>query len=291
MSRVAVTGVTGFVGSQLVPALMQDGQDVRGLVRSGGQQVESSQAAYVLGDIRSEEFVRALVRDCDSVVHLAASFSPSDDAAEIIVEGTRNVLAAAQEVGVRRFVMVSCLGAEAASHAPYLVAKWKAEQLVRGAELPYVILRPSLILGPDDGFSRPLAAVIRTLPVIPVPGKGETRIQPIDVADVVRCVIAALHNDDLLGQSVSVGGPMFMTYRQLIDLFSGQLNVFKPKLLLPERWLPAFHRRLPAGSRGLYAPARLAVLQQGVVASPGIVQRMFGFEPRSIVPLLPSYMG
>lgn len=289
MPRVAVTGATGFVGGRLVSALLAQGQDVRELVRPGPAAGVGSAAEYIQGDVRRHETVRDLMRECDAVVHLAASFSPLDDVAEIIVEGTRTVLAAAQEAGVTRVIFMSCLGAEAAAHSCYLEAKWKAEQLVRSSELPSVILRPSVILGSGDGVTKPLAEIIRTRPVIPIPGTGEHRSQPVDVDDVVRCVLTALHSEDLLGEMISIGGPMFITFRQLSDLLSGHLNVFKPKVLVPDVCLPAVNRLLPAGSRELFAPARLAILRQGIVASPGIVQRMFGFEPRSVVPVLGSY--
>lgn len=289
MPRVAVTGATGFVGSRLVPALLAEGQDVRGLVRPGSGGGTGSTAEYVYGDVRRQETARNLMRDCETVVHLAASFSAMDDVAEIIVEGTRRVLAAAQEAGIKRVIFMSCLGAEAAAHSSYLQAKWQAEQLVRSSALPSVILRPSVILGSGDGVTTPLAEMIRALPVIPIPGTGEHRSQPVDVDDVVRCMMTALQSEDLLGEMISIGGPMFITFRQLSDLLSGQLNVCKPKMLVPDAWLPVVHRILPSSSRELFAPARLAVLRQGIVASPGIVQRMFGFEPRSVVPALRSY--
>lgn len=289
MPRIAVTGAAGFVGSRLVTALVSDGQEVRGLIRPGSLSPTDPGAEVIRGDVRRRETARDLVRECEAIVHLAVSFSPLDDVAEIIVEGTRTILAAAREAGVQRLVFLSCLGAEAAAHSPYLTAKWEAEQLVRGSELPAVILRPSVILGRGDGVTKPLMDIIRSLPVIPIPGTGEHRSQPIDVDDVVRCVQIAVESEDLLGEMISIGGPMFITFRQLTDLLSGQLHEAKPKLLVPDACLPIVTRFLPAGSRELFAPARLAILRQGIVASPGIVPRMFGFEPRSVVPALASY--
>jgi nucleoside-diphosphate-sugar epimerase len=290
MPRIAVTGATGFVGSRLVGALHADGQEVRGLVRPGFP-ASDGPAEYIQGDVRRRQTARDLMDDCDAVVHLAASFSPVDDVAEIIVEGTRAVLSAAQEAGITRVIFMSCLGAEAAAHSSYLAAKWKAEQLVRGSDLPFVILRPSVILGSGDGVTKPLVEIIRSWPVIPVPGTGEHRSQPIDVDDVVRCVMTALQSEALLGEMISIGGPMFITFRQLSDLLSGQLKEVKPKVLVPDACLPLVTRFLPAGSRDLFASARLAILRQGIVASPGIVPRMFGFEPRSVVPALGSYVA
>lgn len=289
MSHIAVTGATGFLGSHLVATLLAEGESVRGLVRPGSTASGESGAEYIRGDVRRRETARDLLRGCDAAVHLAASFSPSDDVAEIIVEGTRALLAAAREASIGRVVFLSCLGAEAASHSSYLAAKWEAEQLVRSSELPTVILRPSVILGRGDGVTRPLAELIRSWPVIPIPGTGEHRSQPVDVDDVVRCVLTALRSEDLLGEMISIGGPMFITFRQLSDLLSGQLNEIKPKVLVPDAYLPLLGRILPPGSRALFAPARLAVIRQGIVASPGIVPRMFGFEPRSVVPALASY--
>lgn len=291
MSRVAVTGAAGFVGRNLVPALRAEGQDVRGLVRPGSSVAGDLGMDTVRGDVRQLQSLRDLVEGCDLVVHLAASFSPEEDGPEIIVEGTRSMLAAAAESGVNRLIFLSCLGAEAAAHSDYLRAKWKAEQLVRSSEIPHVILRPSVILGRGDGVTQPLATIIRSLPVIPIPGSGEHRSQPVDVADVVQCVLTALRGETMVGEEISVGGPSFITLRQLSDLLSGELNVFKPKVLVPDRWVPAVTPILPPGARALFAPARLATIRQGIVASPGIVQRAFGFTPRSVVPLLTTYLA
>lgn len=288
MTRVAVTGATGFVGGHLLPALLESGHEVRGLARSpAGSGAEGN---LIAGDVRHRDAATELVRGCDVVIHLAASFSPQQPIEDIIVRGTDVILDAAREAGVQRFIYLGCLAGEAAAHSGFLRAKWKAEQLVRASELPYVVLRPSLILGKGDGVTKPLAELIQALPVIPVPGTGLARSQPVDVSDAVRCIQVAMERDELLGEAVSIGGPMYLAYRELADLLAGHLGVLKSKVLIPESWIPALSGFLPAAARDLFAPPRRSVYQSGVVSSPGIVERWFGFTPRSVAPLLGSYL-
>src|SRR5947209_14202548 len=150
MTRVAVTGASGFVGRRLLPLLAPEGHDVRVLTRLGsGYPPPPPNVDSRSGDVRSLETVRSLVQDRDVVIHLAATFRPEACAEETIVTGTRNMVRACREAGVSRLVYVSCLGADAAADSAFYQAKWKAEAIIRGAEesLPYTILRPSLVVG------------------------------------------------------------------------------------------------------------------------------------------------
>jgi uncharacterized protein YbjT (DUF2867 family) len=292
MARLAVTGANGFMGQHVLALLLSEGHEVRGLDRSQDQiSGLNGSAKWHRGDVRDPDTVRSLVRGCDMVIHLAGGFSGADDLVEIVTTGTRTIAAVAREENIQRLVYMSCLGADAAARSPFYAAKWRAEQLVRSSGVPHVILRPSLVLGPDDGVTRPLAQLIRSLPAVPVPGRGQHREQPIDVEDLARCVTRALTLGELTDQTVSVGGPIFVTLRQLVDLIAGELGVMKPKILLPYRSLPSAARLIPAAGRPLFQQPRLGQFQHGVVASPGIVQRMFGFEARSILSRLPEYLS
>jgi len=292
--RVAVTGATGFVGRALVQKLVSEGHDVRGSMRARVE--ESPLPADVLlvrGDVRDIHAMRDLARDCDAVVHLAVSFNRSHGVEDIIEEGTRTVAQAARDEGCTRFVFLSCLGAEAAAPDPFHRAKWRAEMVVRTLEpaMKYTILRPSLVLGPGDPITRGLAALVRHWPVIPVPGRGEARCQPIDVDDLARCIALSLASDALAGETVSVGGSVFLTYRELVDLIAGCLGVVRLKALVPPAWLPPLAPIAPPSARPLLSPHRLAQLLTGVVASPGIVHRTFDFHPGSVVGRLPYYVS
>jgi NADH dehydrogenase len=293
MTRIALTGASGFVGRHLLPRLEQEGHEVRSLYRfSAGAIARPAQVEAVQGDVRRLETVRSLVQDCEVVIHLAASFLAEEEAAETITAGTENVVSASREAGVKRLIYMSCLGADASAESPLYRAKWKAEAYVRGAEesVPFTILRPSLVVGQGDGVTAPLAALIRTLPAVPVPHDDGHRVQPIDVDDLTRCIMTAMSSDGLANTIVSVGGPVYVTLDNLVDLIAGEVGALKPKLRLPSSWLPAVSALLPAVSRPFFSPARLARFRRGVVASPGIVEREFGFEPASFIRRLGQYI-
>jgi NADH dehydrogenase len=242
------------------------------------------------GDLRDARAARALLDGRDVLVHLAPGLRARDDPEDVIVSGTETLLAAAKDANLGRVVFVSPLGAQAANHFPLYAAEWKAEQLVRGSGLPYVILRPSLVLGAGDGVTAPLAAFMRASPVVPVPGNGMHRLQPIDVQDLVRCILHSLDDDGVLNEEISVGGPMYLTTRQLVDLVGGAIGIHRRKVRVPAAWLASAGGRLPGGAE-LFTPARVAQLDTESASSPGIVESVFGFEPRSIVPLLESYLA
>jgi len=290
MTRIGVTRAAGFVGSHFVRHALDQGHSLRALVRVGGRGSVSDGVEVVSGDVRDVDTVSTLLSGCDSVVHLAGGVSQDPGVLDSIRDGTRAVLEAVSRTD-SRLVHMSCLGAEAGTHSPFYSALWDAEASVRGSAVSFVVLKSSLVLGRGDGVVSPLAAVIRALPVVPMPGKEEARTQPIDVHDFSRCLLLAATGDSLLGEVVSIGGPSFVTYRQLADLVSGELGVVKPKLLVPKPLVHAVAGLLPQVARSLYGPARIAQFHHGVVASPGIVDATFGFAPVSIVQKLKAYLN
>jgi uncharacterized protein YbjT (DUF2867 family) len=289
MSRIFVTGATGFVGSHLVRTLLEEGHGVSALVRPvAATAALPRQVRVSRGDVLDQASVSRALAEVEVVVHLASGYG--DDASEIIVRGSENVGRAAVEAGVERLVFLSCLPANAASPSAFFRAKWLAEQSVRALGVPYVILRPSLVLGRGDSVTRPLADLTHALPVIPIPGSGRQRHQPIDVEDLCRCIAQAVSSPRVLNSEIAVGGPMFVTFRQLVDLIQGAVGTARPKVLVPLTLARRAAGLLPASTRELYSDARLAVLEETSAASPGIVEREFGFTPGSVVERLGSYL-
>lgn len=289
MLRICVTGTTGFVGSHLVRTLLDEGHEVSALVRPvAATAALPRQVRVSRGDVLDQASVSRALAEVEVVVHLASGHG--DDGPEIIARGTENVGRAAVEAGVERLVFLSCLPANAASPSPFFRAKWQAEHSVRALGVPYVILRPSLVLGRGDSVTRPLADLVRALPVIPIPGSGRQRHQPMDVEDLCRCIAQAASSPRVLNSEIAVGGPMFVTFRQLVDLIQGVVGTARPKVLLPLTVTRRAVGLLPASARELYSDARLAVLEETSAVSPGIVERQFGFAPRSVVERLGSYL-
>jgi nucleoside-diphosphate-sugar epimerase len=229
MSSVLVTGAAGFVGSHMIPALLDAGHDIVALVRDadGGQQVlrrlpeaQRSRVSVRTGDVTRPESLPAAVAGVDAVLHLVAVARDWDGGATLRLvntEGTRNMLAAAADAGVRRFVHLGALGVVDDPALHYASSKVKAMELVRASGLDWTILSPSLLYGPRDGFFNILADLVRMSPgVMPITGKGDARFQPLAIEDLARAAVQVLGDDGSIGREYLLGGPRAWTYREIV---------------------------------------------------------------------------
>jgi NADH dehydrogenase len=199
-------------------------------------------------------------------------------------QGTENIVAAAKEAGsVKRFIHVSALGAANTPRLQYLHSKWQGEQAVISSGLPYVILRPSLIFGPGDEFTTSVAALVRTMPVIPVIGSGNNRLQPIHVDDVARCIALSVSGNIRGNRTVEIGGPEQLSYNEIVSVVGRTLgrkvrkvNVPLWKMRLPVTIMEKVTPRAPINR----AMLQLVTLRN--VAEPDSVERVFGFRPKPL---------
>jgi NADH dehydrogenase len=222
MRRVFLTGGGGFIGSRLLRALLQHGHSVIALDRSGtvttGGLLPAGQA--VRGDILVPETYREPLAGSDVVVHLAASTgrAPSAEHWRVNATGIETLLNECRAAGVTRFLFVSSIATTFPDlrRYPYAQAKAKAEQLVASSGIPFVVLRPTMVLGPGSPI---LAALSRLalLPVIPVFGSGRTRVQPVSVGDVVDVIVGTLERDRFLNETIDVGGPEALPIEELLQ--------------------------------------------------------------------------
>jgi NADH dehydrogenase len=156
-----------------------------------------------------------------SVVHLAGAERGGLEAGlrAVDVEGTRVLVEAARQAGVSRIVFVSHLGAEPSSAYPALRAKAFAEDAIRKSGLPYTIIRSSLVYGEGDRFTTSLAMLLGISPgIFLIPGDGKTAIQPVWVDDLATCVAWSLEEESMVGKTYDVGGPEFLTLRQVVEM-------------------------------------------------------------------------
>jgi uncharacterized protein YbjT (DUF2867 family) len=235
---ILVTGGSGFVGGHVVHELRGRGLPVRCLVRDPGK--GSKLAAWgcelVQGDVTDPASLRRAVEGAETVVHLVAiRQGRRRDFQRIMVDGTRDLLAAARAGGVGRFVHMSALGTSEQTKdlVPYYGAKWDAEELVGGSGLPYVIFRPSFVFARDGGILPTFVKLARFAPVTPITGSGRQRIQPIWADDVATYFADAVARDDVTGHLYELGGPDAVTWNELWARLKRTLGQRRPSVHVP----------------------------------------------------------
>lgn len=234
---ILVTGATGFIGRALVRQLSSIGYPLRTLIRPSPRTprlpkgVPVEVAVVSLADTRG---LRAAMRDVETVIHLASAENQGSRGNLLAtdIQGTRNLVEAAADAGVDRFVYISHLGAARASAYPAFKAKGIAEETIRAGKTPHTIIRTSLVYGPEDHLTNTLAGLIRSSPgIFPIPSSGRSVIQPVWVEDLVTCVMWALQTDDTLDQVYEIGGNEFFTLRQIVEIIMEVTN--SRRFLLP----------------------------------------------------------
>jgi NADH dehydrogenase len=188
-------------------------------------------AVVSLADTRG---LRAAMRDVETVIHLASAENQGSRGNLLAtdIQGTKNLVEAAADAGVDRFVYISHLGAARASGYPAFKAKGIAEEYIRDGKTPYTIIRTSLVYGPEDHLTNNLVKLIRSsVGIFPIPSSGRSVVQPVWVEDLVTCMIWALQNDDTLNQVYEIGGNEFFTLREIVEIIMEVTN--NRRFLLP----------------------------------------------------------
>lgn len=222
---VTVFGGSGFVGRHTVRALAKDGWRIRAASRrpdlAGHLQPMGGvgQIMPVQANLRYPDSVARAIEGADAVVTcvgvLAGSGKQTFDA--LHAAGARTVAKAAREAGVHRLVHVSAIGADLESASQYARSKAEGERGVLEEFPQAIILRPSIVFGPEDEFFNRFAHLAQIAPVLPMIGGGRTKFQPVFVGDVAAAIANALSGAGQPGQTYELGGPDVATFRQLLD--------------------------------------------------------------------------
>ena len=220
---ILVTGAGGYVGSHALRRLSQGGKKARALVRDRDRaeregRLRGLQLEWAEGDVTRPESLGPALQGIETVIHTVAiaierrgaSYESVNDA------GTRNLVAACERAGVRRFVHVSQLGADPGLPYRFLASKGRGEQAVTRSSLAWTVLRPSVIWGPEDEFANTFARLALITPLIfPIVGDGKSRFQPVWVEDVVTCLIQSLDDPSTEHKAFELGGPEVLTLEEI----------------------------------------------------------------------------
>lgn len=294
MATILLTGPSGFVGSHVIPALLEAGHSVRGLVRSDpatgrvlARLTPQQQAGvtFARGDVTEPGTLPAALEGIDSVVHVAAI--PRDrtdgrDLERVNTGGTTNVLAAMKDAGVTRLIHLGAMAVRDDPNLHYGRSKARAEAAVAGSDLRWTTLKPSLMWGERDGFFNIIASLVRMSPgLVPVPAGQKARFQPFAVDDLARVVVQALEREDTIGRAYDLGGPDLWTYEEMVREVIAAMGARRALLPLPLALVKLVARtaeavRLPFP----VASDQLRQLAFDNASDTDVVQRDWGFAPQ-----------
>jgi len=305
--NVVVTGASGFVGSHIVQALMAAGHRVRGLARTAPTGARRKAGAeYVAGvDVTtSTTLTTKMFEDTDAIVHLVGIIQEAAGGQtfrRVHVDGTGNVIDAARNAGFEgRIVYMSALGSTPDAASEYSRTKFEAEQLIEKAGLPYVIFRPSLVIGQDGEFVAQMGDLVKygglpvhvPVPFIPVPGSGLNKFQPIWIEDLCGCVAKALANPATDYQRYEVGGATQLTFNDLLAGFAQSLHVSKPMVHAPVPVLNVVASVLEAMMpKSPITRDQLLNLGRDNITDSRAIEQVFGIRPLGFDQMLAKVYG
>jgi NADH dehydrogenase len=299
---VTVFGGSGFLGRHVVRALAKLGYRVRVAVRrpelAGFLQPQGrvGQIHAVQANVRHPASVEAAAREADVVINLVGIlFERGRQTFDAVQStGAETVALAAASVGAR-MIQVSAIGADESAPSRYARSKALGEKLVLSAAPAAVILRPSVLFGPEDDFFNKFAAIARFSPALPLVGGGHTRFQPIFAGDVASAIVAAIEGHAKDGEIYEVGGPEVYSFKELMRFMLA--TVGRQRLLIP---IPFALAKFQAGllqlmPKPLLTPDQVELLRDDAVVSDeakreGRTLEALGVEPLAMATVVPSYL-
>ncbi|SOC44336.1 NADH dehydrogenase [Rhizobium subbaraonis] len=302
--QVTVFGGSGFVGRHVVRALARRGYRIRVAVRrpdlAGFLQPIGGlgQISFVQTNLRYRDSIDRAVHDADHVVNcVGILFEKGRQRFDALQDfGARAVAEAARARGAT-LTHISAIGADANSASDYARSKGRGELGIREVLPEAVILRPSIVFGPEDGFFNKFANMSRFAPVLPLIGGGHTKFQPVYVADVAEAVARSVDGHATRGATYELGGPEILTFRQCLELMLDVIDRKRPFVSLPfgiASMIGSFASLVPFVEPPL-TPDQVRLLRSDNIVSDeakkeGRTLQALGIAPVLAEAILPSYL-
>ncbi|MCW0000137.1 complex I NDUFA9 subunit family protein [Pararhizobium sp. YC-54] len=229
---VTVFGGTGFIGRRIVSRLLDKGIDVRAVSRHPRKNKLHSRAdqrssQQIEADILDPSSIAAAVAGSRAVVNAVSLYVERGEETfeRVHVEAAAALATVSRDAGVERFVQISGIGSDPRSRSNYIRARGRGEDVVKAAFPGAVIVRPAVMVAPDDAFITAIARLVRLLPIYPLFGEGNTRLQPVYVEDVAEAVSRLASGQNSTDASTfECAGPRVYSYRELVREVANQLK-------------------------------------------------------------------
>ncbi|MFC4351043.1 complex I NDUFA9 subunit family protein [Fodinicurvata halophila] len=296
---VTIFGGSGFIGRYIVERLADQGWTIRVAVR----RPQRAQFLKPLGnvgqivpipcDLNSSAAIRSALEGVDAAINLVGIMqeSGSQNFSNLQSQGARLIAETAAELGIGAFVQMSAIGASEESGSEYARTKAAGEEAVRKALPDAVILRPSVVFGPEDDFFNRFAVMARLSPFLPLIGGGHTRFQPVYVGDVADAAVFTLQEPKCYGKFYELGGPRIYSFRELMELMLKAIR--RKRLLVP---VP-FGMASIMGSVAQLLPFAPITADQvellksdNVVSDNALTLESLGIEKHSAEVIIPTYL-
>ncbi len=299
---VTVYGGSGFLGRHLVRALARRGYRIRVAVRrpdlAGHLQPigRVGQVNAMQANLRNEASVQAAARDAEVLINLVGILHESGRQRyeAIHTKGAELVAQAAKAQGAR-LVHISAIGADENSKSGYARSKAAGEAAVKAALPDAVIMRPSLLFGPEDDFFNRFAALARFSPALPLIGGGHTRFQPVFVGDVAAAIADAVDGKARAGTTYELGGPAVHTFRELMEFMLATIERKRMLVPLPFRVAKLYAAFLQYLPKPMLTPDQVEMLRVDNVVSEaakaeGRTIESLGIKPEPMEAIVASYL-
>jgi NADH dehydrogenase len=294
-SVATVIGGSGFLGRYIVKRLAAAGHIVRVAVRDPARagflkpMGRVGQVVPLYANITSDGTLARAIEGAEIVLNLVGILAErkAGDFSQLQAEGAGRVARLSASLGVKHLLHVSAIGADAGSPAKYARSKAEGEALVREHFAQAVILRPSLVFGPEDQFFNRFASLALISPVMPVIA-GSSRFQPVYVGDVADAAMVAIARPDAAGRIFELGGPKVMTFREILGWILAQIGRNRPLVAMPHA-AAELMARIPFS--GL-THDQLMMLSRDNVANPDLPGLAdLGIVPTPIDLIVPGYLA
>lgn len=280
--KIGITGGSGFIGSHLVKAFKELDCSLNLLTHDKTISGINSKYKVVQGSINNYESLVEFCNEAEIIVHLIGIIAETRTKTfqNTVAEGTKNLVRAAQFCNVKKIIYLSALGTSPDANTKYHQTKYIAEQLIIKSNINYLILRPSVIYGPGDGFINLLQGLLKIPLITPIVGHGKYLLQPVYIDDLVNVIKQSVFSDNIKNEIIDIAGVEKLEYLEILNILKKQLNKKSLNFHLPLKLM----KLVAMGLEKIIKPAPVTVdqLKMMEMGNTGDIKRMkelFKFEP------------